>query len=154
MLLESFEQATRICFVRIHLCDNCGQKEYNYMNWRVPQVALVIKDLPASAGDRDVGSIPGSRRSPGGGNGNSLQHSHLERSHGQRSLVGYSSWDHKRVRHNWSDLACRDRKAICFFFGVFWTSSLNQVRSFLKRSTTLDLDSLTSPMKMTSFSGL
>ena len=25
-------------------------------------------------------------------------------SHGQRSLVGYSSWGH-RVRHNWSDLA-------------------------------------------------
>ena len=34
------------------------------------------KNLPASAGDvRDTGSIPGSERSPGGGNGNPLQYS-------------------------------------------------------------------------------
>ena len=33
------------------------------------QVALVVKNLPANAGDiRDVGSIPGLGRSPGGGN--------------------------------------------------------------------------------------
>ena len=38
------------------------------------QVALVVKSLPASAGDsRDSGSIPGSGRSPGGGNGNPFQ---------------------------------------------------------------------------------
>ena len=37
-------------------------------------LALVVKTLPANAGDiRDVGSIPGSRRSPGGGHGNPLQ---------------------------------------------------------------------------------
>ena len=36
----------------------------------------VVKNLPANAGDaRDSGSIPGSRRSPGVGNGNSLQYS-------------------------------------------------------------------------------
>ena len=36
---------------------------------------------PASAGDtRDTGSIPGSRRSPGGGNGNPLLYSCLENS--------------------------------------------------------------------------
>ena len=35
--------------------------------------ALVVKSLPASSRDiRDVGSIPGSRRSPEGGNGNLL----------------------------------------------------------------------------------
>ena len=34
---------------------------------------------PANAGDaRDTGLIPGSKRSPGGGNGNSLQYSCLE----------------------------------------------------------------------------
>jgi len=50
------------------------------------QVALVIKNLPASAGDRsDVGSIAGSGRSPGVGNGNPLKYSHLQNSHGQRS---------------------------------------------------------------------
>ena len=39
----------------------------------------MVKNLPANAGDiRDVGSIPGSRRSPGGGNGNLLQYSCLE----------------------------------------------------------------------------
>ena len=33
----------------------------------------MVKNLPASAGDiRDVGSIPGSGRSPRGGNGNPL----------------------------------------------------------------------------------
>ena len=40
---------------------------------------LVVKNLPASAGDiREVGSIPGSGRSPGGGNGNPLQYFCLE----------------------------------------------------------------------------
>ena len=35
--------------------------------------------LPANAGDTgDVGMIPGSGRSPGGGNGNPLQYSYLE----------------------------------------------------------------------------
>ena len=46
---------------------------------RASQVALVVKNLPANAGDtRDAGSIPGSGRSPGGGHGNSLQYSCLE----------------------------------------------------------------------------
>ena len=32
------------------------------------RVVLVLKNLPANAGDvRDIGSIPGSGRSPGGG---------------------------------------------------------------------------------------
>ena len=42
-------------------------------------MALVVKNLPASAGDiRDSGLIPGSGRSPGGGHGNPLQYSCLE----------------------------------------------------------------------------
>ena len=42
-------------------------------------VALVIKNLPANAGDvRDVGSIPGLGRSPAGGHGNPLQYSCLK----------------------------------------------------------------------------
>ena len=41
-------------------------------------LALGLKNFPASAGDiRDTGSIPGSGRSPGGGNGNALQYSCL-----------------------------------------------------------------------------
>ena len=43
------------------------------------QVVLVVKNLSANAGDiRDVGSISGSGRSPGGGHGNPLQYSCLE----------------------------------------------------------------------------
>ena len=42
-------------------------------------MALVLKNLPANAGDiREAGSIPGSGRTPGGGHGNPLQHSCLE----------------------------------------------------------------------------
>ena len=42
-------------------------------------MALVVKSLAASAGDkRDMGSIPGSGRSSGEGNGNPLQYSCLE----------------------------------------------------------------------------
>ena len=46
-----------------------------------------LKNPPASAGD--LGSIPGSRRSPGVINGNPLQYSRLE-NHGQKSLAGCS----------------------------------------------------------------
>ena len=47
-------------------------------NWLV---ALAVKNPPANAGDaRDTGSIPGSRRAPGVGNGNLLQYSRLENS--------------------------------------------------------------------------
>ena len=39
----------------------------------------MVKNLPANVGDAgDVGSIPVSRRSSGGGNGNPLQYSCLE----------------------------------------------------------------------------
>ena len=39
----------------------------------------VVKNPSANAGDtRDTGSVPGSGRSPGGGNGNPLQYSCLE----------------------------------------------------------------------------
>ena len=40
----------------------------------------------------DLGSIPGWGRSPEEGNGNPLQYSLPGKSHGRRSLVGYSPW--------------------------------------------------------------
>ena len=43
----------------------------------------------------DLGSIPGSGRSPGEGNGTPLQYSLPGKSHGWRSLVGYSPWGRK-----------------------------------------------------------
>ena len=43
------------------------------------QVVLVVKNPPTNIGDiRDTGSIPGFRRSPGGGHSNPLQYSCLE----------------------------------------------------------------------------
>ena len=58
----------------------------------------MVKNLLANAGDvGDMGSIPGLGRSPGEGNGNSLQYSCLENPHGLRSLVGYSPWGLKEL---------------------------------------------------------
>ena len=56
----------------------------------------MIKNLLVNVGDSgDTCSIPGLGRSPGGGNGNPLQYSYLENSHGQRCLASYSPWGHK-----------------------------------------------------------
>ena len=50
-------------------------------------MTLVVKNLSANArGIGDVGSIPGSGRSPGGGNGNPLQYSCL------KSLKDRGAW--------------------------------------------------------------
>ena len=55
------------------------------------QVVLVVKNLPASTGDiKDMGSIPGLGRSPGGGHGNPLQYSCLENPMDRQNLAGYS----------------------------------------------------------------
>ena len=60
---------------------------YIYVLW-ASQVALVVKNQPANTGDiREVGSILGSGRSPGGGHSNPFQYSCLENPHGQRSHV-------------------------------------------------------------------
>ena len=57
----------------------CGKKGNLSHCWWASQMVLVVKNPPAKAGDlRDVGLIPGSGRSPGGGRGNSLQYSCLE----------------------------------------------------------------------------
>ena len=54
------------------------------------------KESACQAGD--TGSIPGSGRSLGKGNGNPLTPVFLPgESHGQRSLAGYSSWGHKKL---------------------------------------------------------
>ena len=46
---------------------------------RTSQVALMVKNSPANAGDiRDTGLIPGFGGSPGGGHSNPLQYSRLE----------------------------------------------------------------------------
>jgi len=67
----------------------------------------VVKNLPANAGDaRGTGSIPGSGRSPGGGNGNPV---FLPgKFHGQRSLAGYSPWGRREL--DTTDHTDRDTK--------------------------------------------
>ena len=58
----------------------------------------VVKNLPVNAGDaRDMGSILGSGRSPGVGNGNSLQFSCLENSMDRGAWL--QSMGSQRVRH-------------------------------------------------------
>ena len=52
-------------------------------------MALVVKNLPASAGDAGgVGSIPGSGRSAGGGHGQPTLVVLPGEAHGRRSLAG------------------------------------------------------------------
>ena len=54
-------------------------------------MAHMVKNLPAM--QETWVWYPGLGRSPGGGHGNPLQYSCLEKHHEQRSLVGYSPWD-------------------------------------------------------------
>ena len=57
-------------------------------------MAQKAKKLPANAGD--LGSIPGSERSPGEGSGFPLVFLPRE-FHGQRSLVGHDPWGCKEL---------------------------------------------------------
>ena len=53
--------------------------EVPYLEIRYSQVVQWVKNLPANAVDaRDMGSLPGLGRSPGGGNGSPLWYSCLE----------------------------------------------------------------------------
>ena len=64
-------------------------------------MALVVKNAPTNAGDvTDMGSIPGSGRSPGGGHGNPLQYSCLE------SPMDRGAWQAtvRRVAQSWTRL--------------------------------------------------
>ena len=63
--------------------------------WGGYLMAQMVKNPPANA--VDVGSIPGSGRFSGKGNGNQLQYACFGEFHEQRSLVGYSLWDHEEL---------------------------------------------------------
>ena len=63
-------------------------------------MALEVENLPPNAGDiRYMGSIPGSGRSTGEGNGNPTPVFLPGELPGQRSLVGYNPWGHKEGSH-------------------------------------------------------
>ena len=74
-------------FLRVDLLLHCASR-----------VALVVKNLPANAGDiRDIGSIPGLGRSPGGGHGNPLQYSCLRNPMDRRAWQAIQSTGLRRV---------------------------------------------------------
>ena len=82
--------------------------------WLSDQTTICSRGLPRCPSDkeptwqcrniRDMGSIPGSGRSPGERHGNQHQFSYLENPHGQRGLVGYNPQASQRVRHNWAHI--------------------------------------------------
>ena len=68
------------------------------MPLRGPLPPCVLRGPMRFGAAHKTGSVPGLRRSPGGGHGNSFQCSCLENPHGQRSLAAYSprgckEWD-------------------------------------------------------------
>ena len=82
----------------------------------------VVKNPPTSAGDaRDVGLIPGSRRSLEVGDGNQLQYSCLENCMDRGAWWATVHW----VRKNWTQLnahtrtLCVRQGALCAFFFFF-----------------------------------
>ena len=81
------------CFKR----DDKGEASHNiFFAWLSWEQSVWVSISPASAGDaRDMSSIPGLERSPGGGDGNLLQNSSLENSMDKKSLLGYRLWSLK-----------------------------------------------------------
>ena len=85
------------------------------------QVALLVKSPPANAGDaRDWGSIPGSERSPGGGYGNPLQYSCLEKP------MDRGAWwaTVHGVTKNWTRLKQLGMQHVVLLACVYWVKSL------------------------------
>ena len=56
-----------------------------------------LDDKDSICNEGNLGLFPELGRSPGKGNGNTLQYFLPGKFHGQRSLVGYSPWDHKEL---------------------------------------------------------
>ena len=84
-MLKYLAAKPRYGSANVHICvSTCGYTEKEGKQHEMlttaycwaSQVAIVVKNLPADAGDGS--SIPGLGRSPGEGNGNPLQYSCLE----------------------------------------------------------------------------
>ena len=89
--------------------------EFIILSLWVSQVALVVKNPPATADVRDTGSIPGSGRSSGEGNGNPLQYSYLE-NHGTVHRVT-KSW----TRLKWlSSSSTRETGGVVQIYSIYW----------------------------------
>ena len=85
-----------------HVCMNsaCHENPLVVLTSNFPW-ASQVKNLPANAGDvRDTGSVPGLRSSPGGGHGNPLPYSCLEKPMDRGASRAYQSIGLARVRHD------------------------------------------------------
>ena len=86
----------------------------------------MVKNLPANARDtRDVGSIPGSERSPGGGHGNPLQYSCLE------NPMDRGAWKAtvRRVAKGRTQLSIAQQKCLDSFEAIFRTNIIKYMDS-------------------------
>ena len=72
------------------------------------------KESACQAGD--AGSIHGSERFPGEGNSNPTPVFLPGKSHGQKSLAGYSPWGRKRIGH---DLATKQQQQLQYLDLVY-----------------------------------
>ena len=93
------------------IADNFPSRDRTLSGWQLLSTSLVsfpgdavVKNLPANARNtKDAGSIPGSGRSPGGGNGYLLQYSCLENAMDRGAwwaAVHGVAKSQARVRHN------------------------------------------------------
>ena len=92
--------AHRLLFVRIRLQRRRPQFDswVGKIRWRRDRLPIPVflgfpggsEGKESACNARDLGSIPGLGRSPGGGHGSPLQYSCLENPSGQRSLAGCS----------------------------------------------------------------
>ena len=89
-------------------------------------MVLVVKSMPANAGDiRDMGSVPGSGRFPGGGHGNPFQYSclenHMDRGAWQGTIHGVTQ-DRTQLKqlnvhtHIKNILVCEQQQEVFIFF--------------------------------------
>ena len=92
-------------FIEFLLCGRHGAKGWAYRMIRINRVpgaslgfsiSSAVKNSPAMQETQEMWlQSLGREDSPRGGNGNPLQYSCLEKSHGQSSLAGYSPWGYK-----------------------------------------------------------
>jgi len=102
----------------------------NFKVWQIlslmygaSQVALVVKNLPAKAGDgRDVGLFLGWGRSPGGGHGNPFKWILAWRLPWTEEPDGLQSIGLHRGRYDWSDLA-HTHASLMYMYGILTVTS-------------------------------